>query len=414
MTDQDGPTDPTGLSFLSYRRSRLKEARMLVQAQHDVGIPTWQDTEDLEQEPTEEALREILADPVIANALLWLTPDVAESPMIRKVEAPAIVRRYRRGDGFFVHPVAAGGLDYEGAARTLAGCLDGEDLRHWNLEKAEGNPIGPGEAARIAGRILERRLEWVHASLPKGEPLRLTLHSRTRPPREPGFPLRLDWSRRFDGRSAPVDTWRDVLLPALSTVVRGSETRAPGRRVEASGRCCIPAGVALGAAFLAPRGVPIGWRQRMPDGTEQLWSLEASSEASGLDIGVIRQDVGAEDLAVLVGVSDDPMPAFEASRASLPRFRAMLRISPGVDRAVVLASPGQAVHAARLIERAIRDARADFRPRGAIHLFMATPLGLGMLVGQLLNTLGSVQTYEHLAEDAVGRFVAATTLTPAA
>jgi hypothetical protein len=412
MTDRDGQTDPTGLSFLSYRRSRLEEAGLLLQAQHDVGIPTWQDAEDLEQEPTEEALRETLADPVIANALLWLTPDVAESPMILKVEAPAILRRYRRSDGFFAHPVAAGGLDYAAAAATVAGCLDGEDLRNWNLEKAEGNPIGPGEAARIAARILGRRLSRVHDFLPSGEPVGLTLHSRTCPPRESGVPLSLDWSRRFDGRYAPLDTWRDALLPALNTVAKVIERRVAGRRVEASGRCCIPAAIALGAAFLAPRGVLVGWRQRMPDGTEQLWSLDARQEASALDVKVIPQDVGADDLAVLVGVSDDPMPAFEASRASLPRFRAMLRIAPRDDRAVVLGTPGQAVHAARMVEKAIRDVRADFRPGGSIHLFMAAPLGLAMLVGQLLNTVGPVQTYEHLTENTVGKYAAATVLTP--
>lgn len=40
-------TDPTGRSFLSYRRTRLNEARLLIEAQHDVGIPTWQDLTDL-------------------------------------------------------------------------------------------------------------------------------------------------------------------------------------------------------------------------------------------------------------------------------------------------------------------------------------------------------------------------------
>lgn len=37
-------TDPTGRSFLSYRRGRKDEAALLIAAQHDHGIPTWQDT----------------------------------------------------------------------------------------------------------------------------------------------------------------------------------------------------------------------------------------------------------------------------------------------------------------------------------------------------------------------------------
>lgn len=60
-------TDPTGRSFLSYKRSRSAEAALLIQAQHDHGIPTWQDVRDLGSEPTEDELRRVLADPVLAR-----------------------------------------------------------------------------------------------------------------------------------------------------------------------------------------------------------------------------------------------------------------------------------------------------------------------------------------------------------
>jgi hypothetical protein len=46
-------TDATGRSFLSYRRTRVEEARLLIEAQHDVGIPTWQDLSDLDEGHTE-------------------------------------------------------------------------------------------------------------------------------------------------------------------------------------------------------------------------------------------------------------------------------------------------------------------------------------------------------------------------
>ena len=105
-------TDPTGRSFLSYRRSRLSEAQTLIAYQHDIGIPTWQDIENLDEEPTEDAIRSVLSDSNTANAVMWLTPDVAESSMIRRVEAPLILNRHNRGDEFFVVPVAAGGLSY--------------------------------------------------------------------------------------------------------------------------------------------------------------------------------------------------------------------------------------------------------------------------------------------------------------
>ena len=103
-------TIPTGRSFISYRRNRLAEVAELVAAQKERGIPTWQDIEDLRTEPTEAEIRNVLASNETANVLLWLTPDVDQSPMITKVEVPCAVERHKRQDGFFILPVAAGGL----------------------------------------------------------------------------------------------------------------------------------------------------------------------------------------------------------------------------------------------------------------------------------------------------------------
>ena len=61
-------TDATGRSFLSYRRIRIDEARLLIEAQHDVGIPTWQDLTELDEGHTEALLREAIADETTANA----------------------------------------------------------------------------------------------------------------------------------------------------------------------------------------------------------------------------------------------------------------------------------------------------------------------------------------------------------
>src|SRR5437867_890448 len=111
-------TDPTGRSFLSYRRSRRHEAALMIAAQHEHGIPTWQDISDLDEGSTEEQVNAVLEDSATADAVMWLTPDVAESDFIRKVEVPAILRRVDRGDAFLAVPVAAGGLDYASAGEV--------------------------------------------------------------------------------------------------------------------------------------------------------------------------------------------------------------------------------------------------------------------------------------------------------
>lgn len=407
------PTDVTGRSFLSYRRTRSDEAKLLIEAQHDVGIPTWQDIRNLDEDHTEEAVRAALQDPETASAVLWLTPEVADSPVIRQVEAPFIVARHERKDGFFCVPVAAGGLDYDAAGEVASVALGTVDLKQWNLRKVTGNPIEPPEAAMVARRVLRRRLAAIHAALPQETPLQLSLDTRVAPAFRQGVALALDWSHRFDGRIASPEAWNHYLLPALESVAATLEEIAPGRRVEARGRLGIPAATALGATFLAPRQLSLGWWQ-YTTGQEELWSLEAPREGSGFVAVTRPQVIGAEDLAVLVSVVDDIASVFDAALIELSPCRALTIVSRSYgDVPHILGSAGQAVDAAHIVAGAIRQARRDYRITGRTHLFMAVPVGLAVLIGQLLNTLGPVQSYEHAPDDGPGCYRPASLLHPA-
>jgi hypothetical protein len=397
-------TDHTGRSFLSYRRGRHLEAALLVAAQWDFGIPTWQDVQDLAQEPLEPELRRVLADPTTANAILWITPEVAESAVIRGIEVPQIVRRYEVQDGFFVIPVVAGGLGYEGAARVLGRVLTVEDFRRWNMVQVNANPIGPTEARDVAIRVLQRRLETLHGRRPAGEHLRMSLHTRAAPAFVAGVDLAINWAHRFNGREATAAVWREYLLPALRAVSDAVLAHAPARHIDASGLPSIPAAIAFGAAFLQPRGIIITWKQTMPNNASQDWSLTARREQSGVTARTEGYAVGGQDLAVLVSVAASVEEAFVASRAWLPQFRAITRVRrPGGGR-FTIDTPGQAVDVAQIVIEAVRDARREYSPLNRVHLFAAVPVGVGAMIGQLLNTLGDVQTYEHIPVDLVGRY----------
>jgi hypothetical protein len=128
-------TDPTGRSFLSYKRFRRDEAALLIQAQHDHGIPTWQDVHNLASVPTEDNLRHVLADPSTASAILFITPEVENSAVIREVEVPKIVQRAETRDGFFAVPIAAGGLDFVKAAETTSNHLSAQNLADWTCTR---------------------------------------------------------------------------------------------------------------------------------------------------------------------------------------------------------------------------------------------------------------------------------------
>ena len=404
-------TNPAGRSFLSYRRSRLEEARLLIQRQHELGVPTWQDIKDLDEEPTEDAIRDVLADPDTANAVMWLTPEVKGSNMIRRVEAPLILQRHSRRDGFFVVPVAAGGLDYEGAAAVVEGDVGIQDLRGWNIRKVPSDIATEAEIHAVASRVLLRRLSTIHQSLPSGEKLTLVLNTRKKyiPGRPPS--LIIDWTDRFDDRIASAETWRNYLLPALGEVSGQVQTKTPERAILASGQLSIPAATALGYYFMATQRVAISWEQFTPRGETQEWSLADAPEDSGFQVNTQGGDVAGNDLAVLVSVNADVTAAVAESRGHLPSFRAYVHSKPANELyGAELQTSGHAVDVARRTISEVRRVRASYGIRGRVHFFMAVPAGLAMIIGQLLNTLGQVQTYEHIPQGATGHYLQAALL----
>ncbi len=408
-------TDATGRSFLSYRRTRVDEARLLIEAQHDVGIPTWQDLNDLDAGHTDALLREALAASTTANAVCWLTPEVEKSDVITRTELPCILKRIEQNDGFFMVPVAAGGLDYADVMRVAGTYLGVHDLRQWNVRKVSSDPITAKDAAGVAGQVLKRRMQEISRRLQPGEPLRLVLNTRKKPAFEPGTALSIDWTHRFDGRLAkPAEAWKEYLLPSLETIAQACEQHASGHPILAEGLCALPAAMALGATFITPRRQSLAWRQISSKRPPEMWSLNQQSEPSGFAAQVISADVSGNDLAVLVSVASNVESAFAASRSYLPAFRSLVVVSKPGNYPHDIQTPGQAVDIVRVIAGGLHKARDAFQPRGAVHLFLAVPAGLAMMIGQSLNTFGPIQTYEHVGTDAVGVYQPAARLEPSA
>ncbi|MGH9553633.1 MAG: SAVED domain-containing protein, partial [Terriglobales bacterium] len=189
---------------------------------------------------------------------------------------------------------------------------------------------------------------------------------------------------------------------------------APRRSIIAEGLCALPAAIALGTTFLATRRFAIAWQQVSPKRAPQLWSLSTPTEASGFTYRVSPGDPNADDLALLVSVTSLVDPAFAASRPALPRFRGLVAVTKPGDYPHDIATAGEAADVLHMIVEGLRKARADLQPRGTVHLFLAVPAGLAMMIGQMLNTFGPIQTYEHLAMDAVGAYQPAARLMPSA
>lgn len=405
-------TDATGRSFLSYRRARASEAALLIQAQHDHGIPTWQDVRNLASVPTEDELRRVLAEPSTASAVLFITPEVEHSPVIRNVEVPKIIQRAEAGGGFFVVPLAAGGLDYMTAADATSNHLSAQNLSDWNMQKISATTLSPAQAAEIAERVLTHRLQAIHRQLPQGAPVRVGLFVRRSPPFEPGTALALDWSARFADKEATQDVWHDTLLPALERIAKAFRQHAPGREIEAFGLPTLPAAAALGCAFLSTSGLRASWRQIAPGRDDQLWSLTQPREDSGFKPQMMSKDASARDIAVLLSVADSTEPVFAAYQKNLAPLRALVHVTRSGAYPHVISTPGEATDTALAVQDGMRAARREYGNIGTVHLFMAAPAGLAMLIGQSLNTFGSVQTYEHVTVDGSGQYRPAALLRP--
>jgi hypothetical protein len=98
----------------------------------------------------------------------------------------------------------------------------------------------------------------------------------------------------------------------------------------------------------------------------------------------------------------------------MPSLRAVVSVARPVStsnttRPVLTA--GQALDVAHLAIDALRAARSSYQARGTVHLFLAVPVGLAMMIGQLLNTFGQIQTYEHMPGDPIP-YLPAAKLTP--
>lgn len=414
------PTDVTGRCFVSYRRSHIDDVSKVVAAMLDHGVPAWQDLRDLASELLEPALDEVLRSPSTSGSLVWLSEDFRDSAVVTRIEAPRLLERVERDDRFFAEIWLADNLDFPRASELFRPSGRHTALSEsWNVKRAVtsdrtlpdgslGRRIDEAEARRVAVTLLRRRLSKIHSALPPGEPIRVLVNAYGEGGEtfEPGYAIQLNWNRLFTHRFAPADKWQEVIIPALAGVLQAVRSSAPGRALAVEGKATLAACLSLGRTFREVTKVPLSWTQH-PSGA--VWSLAVPPVDAGFRVFLQPQHVVSNDLAVLISVAGDVEPAVVAT-STVPPFRAVLSVAPTDGSTRRELAPGQATQLARQIVGAIREARGQLRTIERIHLFLAGPAGLAVLLGQLLNAVGPVQTYEHDQTSGVGCYRAAALL----
>lgn len=393
-------TDPGGRSFLSYTGDG-RAARRLIEAQREIGIPTWRDLDDLGVGPIAEHLRTALQSAETANAVFWITEEALRSDWILRLELEEALRRHERRDGFFFLLVAAG-IRRREAIEGLRQHFGLADPSAYTIEESPKAVPTAAEARRLARRVLAQRLAAI-AAHPRQGPLRVELRTWPAQSDSRGSELVLDWRHRFgvaDARLAEPKSWSGVLLPALRTVRDEIGRHRALWRIEVGGRATLSAAAAFGVTFLEVSGFELTWRQ---EPGPVLMSLREPAVPVELEIRSEEGHPAGTDLAVLLSVTKPVPPDFAAFRRELPPLRAVVHVAAlQGDRQLRIAEPGQATAIVeRTIEETVR-ACARFRPK-RIHWFGSIPLGVAMLLGQRLNTLPPSQLYERLEDG--GRYV---------
>ena len=389
-------TNPEGRVFVSYRRKRLSEIERLVRAIRERGVPTWRDIDDLASEPTEEAIRATLSDPNTSGAVIWITPDVDESHIIKNVEVPLAVARRRKGDEFWIEIVLAGGATYADVSAIFGEVLGGEDLSTWNLRRIHKSWARQSDVALVADAVLESRVKAVER-----DPLNVVVHARGTAEASAAAALSIDWNPYF-ARGAPTARGWAAMARAATSVSSAIKRLAAQVRVEYSGTPSLPAAMLLGSTYSTRDMRVPAWVQLQPDGVGLArWrTTDAKNSAEAIEAGwspALRHiNADASALAVVVDISDSTFEALGRSNSSTPAWRAILSVSSKSERNVRSSplTPSEVASLVHLTIDAIRDARKETIGIDSVHFFIAGPAGFAFLLGTMLATLPVVTAYE--------------------
>ena len=168
--------------------------------------------------------------------------------------------------------------------------------------------------------------------------------------------------------------------------------------VSACGYAALPLGVLFGAVY--SRFVfDLGWTQSGPDRSVEEWSLKTGVDHIETRVERTRNDLSSEDLVLAVSVNADigrAVAEYLDDQGWSPRATICVGLARGCLQQGEAINAKQGLKIARDAIDAIRSLKDTLRlPRANLHLFLACPLGLAVLIGQHLNTLGECVVYEH-------------------
>ena len=242
--------------------------------------------------------------------------------------------------------------------------------------------------------IEERKLRTMQPDEPE---VRLWVHGWAKQGFDRRPTIELDWTERFDREVRRVPQpgdWKRGLLPELRHARDQLAAMAGGKYVDLRGKLPLTASVAVGATLSEVAGFKL--RVEQPTGGEtHLWRSDAAPTGANL---IVRHEEGApgDDLLLGISVSGNGLDDLLSLRASRG-FSAVVYAEPtsGIGSSAV-ASAGDAVALATAGRSLLREMRSKYRAR-RVHLVIYSPSSFAVFLGQRLNAVGEVVTYERTA-----------------
>ena len=394
------------LSYASEDAASVRELQLRLKAR---GMRSWRDVDDLlpgglfESQIVQAIEREVDA------MALYITPNSLKSNFIWKVEIPATLRRHSSNPHFHLVPILQG-VTFE-QVRQMCINRNLDDLTRFEaISLTEGVSSSTWEeqnkrwndaARRILRAALVLRLRRMNADR-RYEPC-LCLKTFFFEPSTASLDLDLNWFPLIPEKervSTPQE-WEHILFPALLDVKQLLSEKIASRRIHIFVQSILPAALALGFVFRESTGFTL-----LLEGQKEIWSTDVpSSEEEPLHLDWNYHEQGDARIAVVeVATSRSIKPAVDDAlhvAGLTPAYRVGLELPVLSHDSVKDAAHAQAI--ARQVGR-ICQGLYDRQRVAQIHLFVAVPAELAVLIGHQLNALCPITLYEFSKQGAYVEF----------
>lgn len=209
--------------------------------------------------------------------------------------------------------------------------------------------------------------------------------------------VELDWTDYFDRKTRTIpdaSLWIDTLIPHLEHAQEELLEVSTDLYIDFRGKLPLTAVLAVGATF--PEVGGYSFRVEQPTaGETHLWTTQ--SPPSDLRFEILAENLGdGHDVLVAFAVTgsarDDVQDLFDAKRRDL---RAVVYAEPvGGASDICIGSGSQAASLAISAKTVMRESKQRYSGQ-RIHLVLYAPASFCLFLGQRLNALGTIVTYER-------------------